>query len=72
MIMGFHRYNVPISLSAVNTHSFSAFANHYATLACAFLFRCREKVRDPPNSPRSVICWDLFYLIFGTLEKKLK
>ena len=28
MIMGFHRYNVPISLSAVNTHSFSAFANH--------------------------------------------
>ena len=27
-------------------------------------FRCREKVRDPPNYPRSVICWDLF-LYFG-------
>ena len=33
--------------------------------AVVFLFRCREKVRDPPNSPRSVICWDLFFFIFG-------
>ena len=32
--------------------------------AVLFLFRCREKVRDPPNFPRSVICWDLFlYLV---------
>ena len=28
-------------------------------------FRCREKVRDPPNYPRSVICWDLFLYIWG-------
>ena len=35
--------------------------------AVLFLFRCREKVRDPPNSPRSVICWDLFLYFFGTL-----
>ena len=27
-------------------------------------FRCREKVRDPPNYPRSVICWDLFLSFF--------
>ena len=30
-----------------------------------FLFRCREKVRDTPNSPRSVICWDLFLHFLG-------
>ena len=30
-----------------------------------FLFRCREMVRDPPNSPRSVICWDLFLYFWG-------
>ena len=28
-------------------------------------FRCREKVRDPPNHPRSVICWDLFLYFWG-------
>ena len=28
-------------------------------------FRCREKVRDPPNYRRSVICWDLFLYFFG-------
>ena len=28
-------------------------------------FQCREKVRDPPNYPRSVICWDLFLYFFG-------
>ena len=28
-------------------------------------FRCREKVRDPPNYPRSVICWDLFLYFLG-------
>ena len=33
--------------------------------AVLFLFRCREKVRDPPNSPRSVICWDLFLYFWG-------
>ena len=33
--------------------------------AVLFLFRCREKVRDPPNSPRSVICWDLFFIFWG-------
>ena len=33
--------------------------------AVLFLFRCREKVRDPPNSPRSVICWDLFLYFLG-------
>ena len=33
--------------------------------AVLFLFRCREKVRDLPNSPRSVICWDLFLYFFG-------
>ena len=30
-------------------------------------FRCREKVRDPPNYPRSVICWDLFLYFWGAL-----
>ena len=35
--------------------------------AVLFLFRCGEKVRDPPNSPRSVICWDLFLYFLGTL-----
>ena len=35
--------------------------------AVLFLFRCGEKVRDPPNSPRSVICWDLFLYFGGTL-----
>ena len=35
--------------------------------AVLFLFRCREMVRDPPNSPRSVICWDLFLYFLGTL-----
>ena len=35
--------------------------------AVLFLFRCREMVRDPPNSPRSVICWDLFLYFWGTL-----
>ena len=29
-----------------------------------FFFRCCEKVRDLPNYPRSVICWDPF-LYFG-------
>ena len=33
--------------------------------AVLFLFRCREMVRDPPNSLRSVICWDLFLLFLG-------
>ena len=33
--------------------------------AVLFLFRCREKVRDPPNSPLSVICWDLFLFFWG-------
>ena len=33
--------------------------------AVVFLFRCREMVRDPPNSPRSVICWDLFLYFWG-------
>ena len=33
--------------------------------AVLFLFRCREMVRDPPNSPRSVICWDLFLYFLG-------
>ena len=37
--------------------------------AVVFLFRCHEKVHDPPNSPRSVICWvicwDLFLYFFG-------
>ena len=33
--------------------------------AVLFLFRCREKVRDPPNSPRSVICLDLFLYFLG-------
>ena len=28
-------------------------------------FRCREKIRDPPNYPRSVICWDLFLYFWG-------
>ena len=28
-------------------------------------FRCREKVRDPPNYPRSVNCWDLFLYFWG-------
>ena len=28
-------------------------------------FRCREKVRNPPNYPRSVICWDLFLYFWG-------
>ena len=28
-------------------------------------FRCREKVRDPPNYPRSVICWDIFLYFWG-------
>ena len=35
--------------------------------AVLFLFRCRAMVRDPPNSPRSVICWDLFLYFLGTL-----
>ena len=30
-----------------------------------FLFRCREKVRDPPNSPRSVILLGSFSLFLG-------
>ena len=30
-------------------------------------FQCREKVRDPPNYPRSVICWDLFLYFAGRL-----
>ena len=33
--------------------------------AVLFLFRCREKVRDPPNSPRFLICWDLFFILGG-------
>ena len=33
--------------------------------AVLFPFRCREKVRDPPNSPRSLICWDLFLYFLG-------
>ena len=28
-------------------------------------FQCREKVRDPPNYLRSVICWDLFLYFWG-------
>ena len=36
-------------------------------LAVLFLFRCREKVRDPPNSPRSVICWDPFLYFWGQM-----
>ena len=33
--------------------------------AVLFLFRCREKVRDPPNSPRSVICCIFFFSLFS-------
>ena len=33
--------------------------------AVLFLFRCPEKIRDLPNSPRSVICGDLFLYFFG-------
>ena len=28
-------------------------------------FRCREKIGDQPNYPRSVICWDLFLPFWG-------
>ena len=33
--------------------------------AVLFLFRCREKIRNPPNSPRSVILLGSFSLFFG-------
>ena len=34
--------------------------------AVLFLFRCREKHRNRPKYPQSVICWDLFlYFFFG-------
>ena len=56
--MVFHSYNAAISVSAVNTHSFSAFVYHHSTFARACQNNCVWRIKPS-------IWWTVFRYSLG-------
>ena len=67
--MVFHTHNAAISVSAVNTHSFSAFVYHHSTFARACHNNCVWRIK-PSSGLYFDTPWALHLLIFFLLLLK--